>query len=713
MTARGRLFELARTLRIRARALTAVEALAVAGGIAVLSVKLGAGTGSTALLAFVSVLVLGAWRWRTTIDNRLSEIAVARRLDDAFPGLEDSAELLLRESAGLGRLEGLQRETITARFAQLPASALRNATQRVSPARLWPALGFLALALVSAVYVVRQPGAAARQGESDDAAAEVAGITLQDVEIRVRPPDYTGLAEYRAEADATVQEAAVLVWRMRFTGNPGAVSLGFDDDSVLELRNDADGAWVSDELAARAALYRIETEPQTESDARLHRIRLIRDEAPLLNWRVPVNSVVDVAALPAKAMSVKLRVRDDYAVVTVRAVLTLARGSGENVRFRELSREMRRSDGEATDAEYTLDLDFEELGMEPGDELFVNAEAHDNREPKPNHTRSATLIFRWAGGNSAAAAMDGGLALDVLPEYFRSQRQIIIDTEQLIADADRLSRRDFANAAQALAQDQKLLRLRYGQFLGEEMVRDIAPGAEPDVGEDDHDDEHGHEDAAGNAAKIDPMEVFVHSHDVAEQATLFDDNTKTLLKQALSNMWDAELHLRLAAPQQALPYENAALRYLKEVQQSSRIYLRRAGFAPPPVDEQRRLGGELDDLREQRQRDLVPSDAGREWRELLTAHADPDRTRTWFSGDGADRFANFVASGEVSDELRLSVLELLDALRREPGCEPCRAQLRGLALAQLPQWVPLPLPREGGNVEIEAAFREALSGEGR
>ncbi len=378
MTARGLLFELARKLRIRARAVTAIEVLAVAVAVALLSATVDANAGSTLLGALVAGLFVGAWRWRTTSDNRLSQGIVARRLDVAFAGLEDSAELLLRERPGLGRLEKLQREIIAARLTQIPESALRKAAQRVSLKTLWPALMFLAVAVLAAVFVVREPGAAGRPVDSGDANPEMAAITLRAVEISVRPPPYTGLAAYRADADATVQEAAVLRWRIQFGGNPDAVSLGFDDDSMLDLTIDADGVWVSDELPARAALYRIETAPRSGSAERLHRIRVVRDEAPLLNWRFPANSVVDVAALSAKAMRVTLRVRDDYAVASVNAVLTLARGSGENVRFRELTRQMQRDDGDATDAEYTLDLDFEELGMEPGDELFVNAEARQS-----------------------------------------------------------------------------------------------------------------------------------------------------------------------------------------------------------------------------------------------------------------------------------------------------------------------------------------------
>ena len=55
-----------------------------------------------------------------------------------------------------------------------------------------------------------------------------------------------------------------------------------------------------------------------------------------------------------------------------------------------------------------------------------------------------------------------------LPAYFRSQRQIIIDSEALLAERAALDEAKFLARADAIGVDQKILRLRYGQFLGEE-----------------------------------------------------------------------------------------------------------------------------------------------------------------------------------------------------------------------------------------------------
>src|SRR5690606_14135441 len=69
------------------------------------------------------------------------------------------------------------------------------------------------------------------------------------------------------------------------------------------------------------------------------------------------------------------------------------------------------------------------------------------------------------------------------------------------------------------------------------------------------------------------------------------------LKATLTIMWDAELHLRLGEPRKSLPFQYKALKLLKEIANDSRIYVHRTGFDAPPIKEEKRLTGELDDAR--------------------------------------------------------------------------------------------------------------------
>jgi hypothetical protein len=90
------------------------------------------------------------------------------------------------------------------------------------------------------------------------------------------------------------------------------------------------------------------------------------------------------------------------------------------------------------------------------------------------------------------------------------------------------------------------------------------------------------------------MESYVHKHDDAETADFLEPAVKAKLRGVLSQMWEAELRLRLARPAEARPYEYRALRLLKQVQQQTRAYVRKSGFEPPVLPEATaRLSGDL------------------------------------------------------------------------------------------------------------------------
>jgi len=165
------------------------------------------------------------------------------------------------------------------------------------------------------------------------------------------------------------------------------------------------------------------------------------------------------------------------------------------------------------------------------------------------------------------------------------------------------------------------------------------------------------------------MEEYGHVHDVDEAATLIDPETKAILKSALNEMWQSELHLRQGRPSEALPYERKALEYIKQVQQSTRIYLARVGLELPAVDEGRRLSGDRKGVGD-RDTALVSADADDAvpaalWR-ALEAPEVPDL-------DAFDRWVH-AHSNRLPDALTL--LAASDRVRHEPTCRDCRSELR-------------------------------------
>lgn len=109
--------------------------------------------------------------------------------------------------------------------------------------------------------------------------------------------------------------------------------------------------------------------------------------------------------------------------------------------------------------------------------------------------------------------------------------------------------------------------------------------------------EHHHHDHDEDDALASLLEEYLHNHDSEEMNTLYEQSTRNLLKMALEQMWQSELHLRLFEPEKALPFQEKALEYLKTVQQKSRTYVKKSGFEPTPIKEaEKRLTGEAKDL---------------------------------------------------------------------------------------------------------------------
>ena len=270
-----------------------------------------------------------------------------------------------------------------------------------------------------------------------------------------------------------------------------------------------------------------------------------------------------------------------------------------------------------------------------------------------------------------------GLGVDLLPEYFRSQRQIIIDTEQLLEDEPNISRVEFNRRSENIGHDQNLLRKRYGEYLGMEDEMEssaetdaISDGGGADLGEAEAADDHDHEgeevnemglsSAESEVAGIIPDEFF-HDHGAAEMNTLFAESPRALLKQSLDNMWNAEMYLRIRRPQEALPYEYAALEYLKAVQQANRQYTRKAGYELPPIpEEEKRLTGTYDDFAgpEGSLQTNRPTDPLEQLQLLL-------EDRTLAASELAEEGRSLILQSELTDANRLFLLNRLRGIEND------------------------------------------------
>jgi hypothetical protein len=586
------------------------------------------------LLSLPGVLAWGAWAawdfW--TLRERIGR-DWSHWLDGAVPELEDSSALLARAESPVAQLQ--RRRLLARASAALTAGQLR----RIVRERLAPGVHWAAISCAGALALWGWQQARAGDPVGQPVLATLA-TEKSEIVVRVTPPKYTGVAKSEsAPRDLQAPEHSIVEWcRKRPVALEETIELS-DGQALTAGRECA--LWIASESVFwrwRGVRYNL---------------KVIPDQAPLITVSAP-KEMVHVLPADAKSASIAITVRDDYMVKRATLHLTLARGSGENIRFSDREMPLPGSNDPRLRA-WSRQWSLADLGMEPGDELYFFVRASDNAE-RVHNAQSPTYTLRLPGPVEASDETNA-LPMLVKPENLRSQRQIIIDTEQLVADMranPRLPAASVQARSQQIAGDQAMLRRRYGQFLGEEssLFAD--------------DDDHGAEGGEHNL-----VAEFGHMHDEAENATLFDEATKKVLRRALSAMWDAEKALRALTPKPALPPEYKALEAIKELQRADRIYLHKTAFAPPAIKEETRMSGDVLGAKSYRREQAAANEAiPAAVRELIQA----------LSGEGAlpalwRRGAHdWIRARIANDDQRLQAQRAVQDV--SDGCLPCRPVLR-------------------------------------
>jgi hypothetical protein len=527
----------------------------------------------------------------------------ARHLDRVALEAGDGATLLLADAPT--PLLGLERVRVAAWLA-------RQEPSDFAPGPRWgrsTAGVLLGVATIAAVLSEpAKPVAAGAPPAAEEPAVRLP-MALQEVATRVVPPTYLGAPARAGDAlGVTAEEGARIEWRVRFAGAPQSVAMVIGDATspLLPVPGD-DGVFVVERVATTTeilALVARRDEEVWRSPAA--RLTVIPDEVPEVSIVRPP-SVVERKLADLAPLEFAVEARDDHAVGRLELAITVAAGAGEGVTFEERRlpltwravRAAAAGDKRAVEGSTTLDL--RRLGLGPGSELYVVAEARDEAPPfsAPGGDgldrvgRSEPVVVRVLAEGGETTGLGNGIVLRNELEALRSQRQVLIDTERLVARAAErpgLAREEFELRSHTIGLDQLAVRQRYGELLGQEFEDGRAIGPEA-----------GAAAAAGSASgdALDAVpEDLMHLHDSAEMATFFDDPVRHKLRDMLSAMWDAELRLRTFRPQEALPFERRALKLLKEVQEASRVYVPKFGSALPPFDERRRLSGDRSKVRD-------------------------------------------------------------------------------------------------------------------
>ncbi len=560
------------------------------------------------LLAFAATAFTFVIRQRL---HHRQDARLASFINNRCAAMEDSADLLFADTNTLNRLQRLQQSIVETRFSSLyPDVAI--------PHRLWPAIALL----LASVILVAAASLVVRRSSSEDIAQQnitphavsrpQLPVEIESMVINVSPPAYTQMKAFTSpDAALEIAEGSRVTWNVKFSDSVARALLVFSNSDTAALTPTPDGYSLARTFHQNDHYHIVWQSESSTQTTDFFSIRVSPDEEPQINVAEPAQSTrLSIGARYRVALA--CTISDDYGLSDSYIIATVSKGSGESVKFREeklFFNSPPRISGKRLNASTIIDI--RELGLEPGDELYFYIEAWDVKRPTRNRSRTETFFISLVDTASQVLSVEGGLGVDIMPEYFRSQRQIIIDTEQLLRERRAITNETFKERSNAIAHDQKVLRLRYGQFLGEEFEETIGPTAEEQMLEENADehaaeaDDVDHEGEDGE--QEDPAAEYTHVHDDPEEATFFTQAIRAKLKAALSEMWKAELHLRLSSPTKSLPFQYEALRILKEITQDSRVYVHRTGFDPPPIKEEKRLTGDLSEIEGSRQTTHISS----------------------------------------------------------------------------------------------------------
>ncbi|MHA7057503.1 tryptophan-rich sensory protein [Aquimarina sp. M1] len=567
------------------------------------------------LMVIGGILLFFIKPWRHNLEN------VASYVDLHLEETEYSTGLLLVSEEKLSNLARIQQHRITNKlFEKLktvkpPHHLLRG----IIVLTIFVLIGFVThkYELLHRMSGSQQPNITPQEivfKPTDTTSTKIQPPKLIHQQVAIRYPKYTQMASVEtSKMDIKAVEGSQVSWKIKFDKEIKSVTMESIGNSYpMKL---VDGSYTGGSMLTSAGFYNfkfVDMQAKTYV-SELYAIEVIKDKSPVVEIK-GIKQFTSFTVNEDKKVSFTTAITDDFGIADAYIIATVSKGSGESVKFREekLNFNSKIAKG-SKKMSLSKKIDLDQMNMEPGDELYFYVEALDRKRPKPNTSRSETYFAVIKDTVSDTFAVEGTMGVDLMPDYFRSQRQLIIDTEKLLKDKPKLTVKEYKFKSNELGFDQKVLRLKYAEFMGDESeFGGTAEGGveNPELEQDDHqgenhdeedplakythkhDSENEHNLVAEKESKEDPLEEYLHNHEDPEESTLFTQSLKSKLRQALNEMWDAELYLRLYTPEKSLPYQYRALKLIQEIKNSARIYVHRIGFDPPPIKEDKRLTGE-------------------------------------------------------------------------------------------------------------------------
>ncbi|MGZ5183187.1 MAG: DUF4175 family protein, partial [Ramlibacter sp.] len=238
-------------------------------------------------------------------------------LDGALPEMEDSSALLLAAASPVAQL---QRERLLSRIGAslTPARVRAIVRERMHAGLPWLA-GNLALAALAWGAALLPHGGQPTAAGSPGATGKGAAPANAELTVKLAPPRYTGVeASNSAPRDLQAPEQTLVEWCLNKPAGAAAETIELSDGSVLHA-----GAGCARWTATESIFWRWRGARYT--------LKVLPDQAPEIVVTQP-NEIIKELARDATQAAMAVSVRDDYQVRQATLHLTLARGSGENIR---------------------------------------------------------------------------------------------------------------------------------------------------------------------------------------------------------------------------------------------------------------------------------------------------------------------------------------------------------------------------------------------
>jgi hypothetical protein len=438
-----------------------------------------------------------------------------------------------------------------------------NRLRHVSPTLIQPLGRLLAIAVAtvlgSAALIVGLPWRGSPPVEQSQMMIDALTRPLEpgDLRVVVTPPAYLDRQPSASINPATVTAIEGSRVRLETAREAGRVFVTEGDSAPLPFEIAADH-WRHEFTAteSRALLVSYSDEAQRHAQRLVH-VSVQADARPLVVIRTPAKDLMFNE--PQGEVVVEAEARDDIALDSFALRFTRMSGSGETFAFEEgeLPLQIDRSAADAWKGRGTIRL--QALKLADGDTLVYRAVARDK---KPAADPAASESFTIEIGRLSGASFTGFALPEDRERQGLSQQMLILKTERLHADREKLGHDRVTEQSRLLAIEQRMVRAEFVFMTGGEVE--------------------------------DEVEEATHAHELAEGR--LENQGQAELLAAIREMSRAEARLNAAETAEALVFERLALRALQRAFDRRR-YLLRTLPERTRIDPARRLSGGLEDAR--------------------------------------------------------------------------------------------------------------------